>query len=232
MRVLVVGSCGKRKRFNSPKAPTCSEITGKADLPVWVERLSPLTCAARDMYTGNQARELGKGVALLRSIKNVEVHYYIISAGFGLLHEDEPIPPYECSFSSMRKLEIRERSRSLSIPDEFRRIISQRFDFSYIALGSKYIIALDDGWHEELSGTIVFFGDGVAGDNLLRFPSNAEVVKAFSSAGHKIHGVAGFKGDLLRILAQHALLLDDPYTEIANWTLPGYLTNIIKDLVR
>ena len=232
MRVLVVGSCGKRKRFHSPEAPTCKDITKKEDLHIWVERLSPLTCAARDMYTGNQPRELGKGVDLLRTIEKVDVHYHILSAGFGLLQEHEVLPPYECSFSAMKKSQIRERSERLSIAKDFKEIASRRYDLAYIALGSKYLTALDASWYEELSGTIVTFGDIHCSDAILRLPSDAVIVKAFSSVGHKIHGVAGFKGDLWRILADHALRQVSPYTEVANWTSPEYLSSVIADLLR
>ena len=47
------------------------------------------------MYTGSQNRELVKGVDLLREIEGVEVDYYILSAGFGLLMENKKIPPYD-----------------------------------------------------------------------------------------------------------------------------------------
>jgi hypothetical protein len=47
------------------------------------------------MYIGNQKRELMKCVDILREIKGVKVDFYIISAGFGLLHENDMIPPYD-----------------------------------------------------------------------------------------------------------------------------------------
>ncbi len=232
MRVLVVGSCGKKKRFSSTKAPTCNDLAKQPNLESWVEKLSPLTCAARSMYTGNQARELARGVDLLRSINNIEVDFFIISAGFGLLGENEKIPPYECSFSKMKKAQIREWSKKLSIAEDFKKICSKKYDLSYFALGTKYLIALGDEWYHSLGGTIITFSMFSDEDRFVILPSGAEIVRSFSSSGHKIHGVAGFKGDLLRILAQHAMHKSKPYTEISKWTQPGYLSGIFYDISR
>ncbi len=232
MRVLVIGSCGKRKRFQSPEAPTCKDITDKLDLYEWAKKLLPLTCPAREMYLGNQARELGTGVDLLRTIKNIAVHYHILSAGFGFLDENDVIPPYECSFSTMRKSQIQERSRTLSIIEDFKKITSKRYDLSYIALGSRYLTALGPNWHDDLSGTIITFASTPKNDMILKLPADAETVKIFSSAGHRIHGIAGFKGDLLRILAEYALAQGSPYSEVVNWTSPEYLFSVLDDLKR
>ncbi len=232
MRVLVIGSCGKQKRVSSPEAPTCSDLIDKPQMDEWVSKLSGMTCKARDMYTGNQSRELVGAVDLLRNIKGVQVTLYIISAGFGVLNENDIIPPYECSFNGMRKSEIRQRSFLLSIRHDFEKICNNRYDLSYVALGSNYLTALEENWQNELKGGIISFGKKTTGDNLLSLPCNAEIVKAFSSAGQKIHGIAGFKGDLLRILATHALNRHDPYSEIASWTHLDHVRNIVEHLAR
>ncbi|MDF1537692.1 MAG: hypothetical protein P1Q69_02175 [Candidatus Thorarchaeota archaeon] len=55
-------------------------------------------------------------------------------------------------------------------------------------------------------------------------------MQAFSSSGHKIHGVAGFKGDLLRILATYALSMKNPDREIASWTTLESILEIFQQL--
>ncbi|MCK5239624.1 MAG: hypothetical protein KAR33_08770 [Candidatus Thorarchaeota archaeon] len=232
MRVLVIGSCGKRKRFSSPEAPTCSDLIEKSQMDEWVSKLSGLTCKARDMYTGNQSRELVGAVDFLRKIKGVQVALYIISAGFGILEENDIIPPYECSFSGMRKSEIRQRSSLLSIRDDFDKICNDKYELSYVALGSNYRNALEENWQDEIKGSIIAFGKKTTGDNLLSLPCNAEIVKALSSAGQKIHGIAGFKGDLLRILATYTHNQQDSYSEIASWTNLDNVRNIVQHLAR
>ncbi|MDF1537691.1 MAG: hypothetical protein P1Q69_02170 [Candidatus Thorarchaeota archaeon] len=145
IRVLVIGSCGKRKKFTSQDAPTCKDLIGKETLGKWCKIFPKMTCEARSMYTGNQSRELVGAVDLLRTIAKIEVHLFIISAGFGILKEDELIPPYECSFTGMKKTEIRERASLLSIDSDFRKICKTRYDLSYLALGSTYLTSLREG---------------------------------------------------------------------------------------
>lgn len=232
MRVLVIGSCGKKKRFSENDAPTCNELLGKKSLLELRKKYSETSCEARRMYTGNQTRELVNAVDLLRSVEKVEVHFFIISAGFGILSEDEIIFPYECSFTGMKKSEIRERALLLSISEDFSTICQTRYDLSYLALGSTYLTSLGDGWAEELSGSIVKFGSEIENDRVLTLPANADAVKRFSSSGHKIHGVAGFKGDLLRILVTYAMRMDNPYREIASWTHLESLSEVFFQLAR
>jgi len=218
IRVLVIGSCGKRKKFSPHSAPTCQDLKGKESLSKWRKKFPEMNCEARSMYTGNQSRELVGAVDMLRTVGNLEVHLFIISAGFGILKEDEIISPYECSFTGMKKAEIRERASLLSIDSDFSNICKTRYDFSYLALGSTYLTTLKDSWTDELSGSIIAFGSTIQNDRVLNLPANADTVQTFSSTGHKIHGVAGFKGDLLRILVTYALNSNNPYREIASWT--------------
>ncbi len=226
----MIGSCGRKKKYSSQDAPHCKDLIGKNALVKWRKKFSKMTCEARNMYTGNQSRELVGAVDLLRTVENVEVHLFIISAGFGILTESEIIPPYECSFTGMKKSEILERASLLSIPADFSKICKTRYDLSYLALGSTYLMALGEGWFNELSGNIVAFGSGIEYDRLLNLPANAVTVQAFSSAGHKIHGVAGFKGDLLRILTTYAVSMKNPYREIASWTSLESLLEVFQQL--
>ncbi|MHA1907885.1 MAG: hypothetical protein ACW98Y_11365 [Candidatus Thorarchaeota archaeon] len=232
MRVLVIGSCGKRKRFSSSEAPTCNELMDKSQLGMWVKKLPEQTCKAREMYTGNQSRELAIGVDLLRRIKGLQVTYHIISAGFGILRENDIIPSYECSFNGMKKSEIRQRSSHLEIRHDFEKICKKKYDLSYIALGSNYLTTLENNWQEELEGSIITFGKKTVGVNLLSLPCNAEIVKALYSAGQKIHGIAGFKGDLLRIFATYALSQHAPFSEAASWIDLKNVHNLLESLAK
>jgi hypothetical protein len=232
MRVLVIGSCGKRKRFSSPDTPTCSDLADKFQLEKWVKKHPEMSCKAREMYTGNQARELVQAVDLLRTISGMQVSLYIVSAGFGVLRENDTIPPYECSFNGMRKGEILERSSLLSIRQDFDRICEKNYDLSYVALGSNYLLSLGKDWQQPLNGSIIAFGKKTSGDNLLSLSCDAEIVKALSSAGQKIHGIAGFKGDLLRILTTYALNQHDSYSEVASWTILENVQKLVKSIAR
>ena len=228
LHILVVGSCGKSKLTTCENPPGCKDISCKADLSIWRKRYDSLATPASKMYTGNQNRELVKGVLLLRKIAETEVDLKIISAGFGFLDENELIPPYECSFSGMKRSQIISRSERLEIGADFEQICKIGFDLIYLALGTDYFLALGDRWKKLARTTVIGFNKKLIEAFTLRIPSGHKIVHALSEKGYKIHGVTGFKGDLLRILAEHALKTQDPRYEILKWKQPSYLQDLIQ----
>ncbi len=226
MRVLVVGSCGKKKLYSSSKEPGCQDISGSDSIRHWKQKLSSLCVPVRDMYTGPQNSELVKAVDLLRTIPSVKVQLNIISAGFGLLEEGELVPPYDCSFTTMKMAEVRTRSKELKLHASFAHLLESEFDFVYLALGKRYLVALGNDVPSLLKKPTVSFHE-LKSDCVIRIPCAAETVKAFSKCGHKIHGVVGFKGDLLRVLVQYSLGRPNPENEVRKWRSAKYLRRLI-----
>jgi len=231
LRILVVGSCGKKKLNQSTISPTCDDLASIDNIRTWRKQSDLPTAIVRDIYTGNQNRELVKGVDLLRQIENTEVEFSIISAGFGIVEEKDRLPPYDCSFSEMNKSQIQERAEWLKIPSDFDKLLTSGFDLVYLALGKKYFLTLGNDWtSKRRSIPIIGFNQALSEDSMLCIPSAHEIVSSFSDNGYKIHGVTGFKGDLLRILANYALRLKNPYRELVEWTQPIYLRDLIMKL--
>ncbi len=231
MRICVVGSCGKRKATSSPQSPTCKDIPSKEALVKWQKKLKHLCRPARDLYVGSQPTELTKGVSLLRQADGVSVDYYIISAGFGFLREDELVPPYECSFAGMSKSRIVSRADALSIPNDFEKVVRTGYDILYLALGKNYLTSLGTSWVDLLNGTVVIlFGATCPSDNIISLPSDNAIVRRFSQSGYKIHGAVGFKGDLFRILASSVMSCSDPHSELMGWLEPTYFKQVFSDM--
>ncbi|MGY5880919.1 MAG: hypothetical protein RTV31_11750 [Candidatus Thorarchaeota archaeon] len=230
MRILVVGSCGKKKLNQSTVSPTCKDLASIDDIKTWREKSSYPTTRVRDLYAGNQNRELVKGVDLLRQIEKTEVKLSIISAGFGLVEEKDTLPSYDCSFSRMGNSQIKERAQWLRIPLNFKKLLTSGFDLVYLALGKKYLLTLGEEWKTKSNTTVVGFNRSLSEEKMLCIPSAHKIVSAFSRSGHKIHGITGFKGDLLRILADYALKQDNPYRELLAWTHPVYLRDLVMKL--
>ena len=226
----MIGSCGKKKLNQSVISPTCEDLASIDDIKTFREKSSHLTTRVRDLYTGNQNRELVKGVDLLRQIEKTEVTLSIISAGFGLVEEKDTLPTYDCSFSGMKKSNIQERSELLGIPSDFEELITSGYDLVYLALGKKYFLTIGDVWRSKISTTIIGFDSSLSEEQMLCIPSAHEIVSSFSQNGHKIHGVTGFKGDLLRVLANHALNQENSYRELVAWTHPVYLRDLVMKL--
>lgn len=226
----MIGSCGKKKLSTSPQAPNCTDLISKRSLKEWSARFPKLIYPAKEMYTGYQTRELVRGVDLLREIKGVEIDLFILSAGFGLINENKKIPPYDCSFAGMRKSELIARSKALTIPKDFRKLLKKSYDLTYLALGQKYLHALGEEWLGYSDCTTIVFGTQNLGERILALPANKETVIAFSKAGYKIHGIAGFKGDLFRILALYAQHKKAPYKEVMNWKKDYYLVQLVYEI--
>jgi hypothetical protein len=104
------------------------------------------------------------------------------------------------------------------------------FDLVYLALGAKYFLTLGDEWKSKSNTTVIGFNWSLGEKGMLCIPSAHAIVSAFSRNGHKIHGVTGFKGDLLRILADNALKQKNPYRNLVAWTHPVYLRDLVMKL--
>ena len=230
LRILVVGSCGKKKLGQSTASPTCDDLASIVEINEWRKKSGYTATKVRDLYTGNQSRELVKGVDLLQTIENTEVKFYIISAGFGLVKETDILPPYDCSFSGMRKSQIKERAILLKISTDFEDLMASGFDLVYLALGKNYFQALGEDWKNKCNTMVIGFNRSFSEERMLCIPSAHEIVSTFSHNDHKIHGITGFKGDLLRILANHAVKQENPYGELLAWIKPNYLRDLVMKL--
>ncbi|MBD3189701.1 MAG: hypothetical protein GF308_03615 [Candidatus Heimdallarchaeota archaeon] len=207
MEILVITSCSKKKAESHINQPSCDEINSKYDrkkyLGTFVEKR-----ATRDMYQGAMNISINSAIKKLREF--FEVEYYILSAGFGLLQEDWKIPPYNCTFSNMTKKEILERAKLLEIPKDYKKIlVKTNPSLIYLALGKDYLLSLGN-WDENLPCTTIAFSPSDS-EKVISFPADYITVKKVSSrSGVPIHGVVGFKGDLLLILANYLLSQKNP----------------------
>lgn len=98
MRILVIGSCGKKKLSQSTEDPTCDNLASINDIREWRKKLGLTSIRARELYIGNQNRELVKGVDLLRQIEKTEIKLSMYLSCFlvGFFFFDViscPIPP-------------------------------------------------------------------------------------------------------------------------------------------
>jgi hypothetical protein len=129
----------------------------------------------------------------------------------------------------MPMAEVRKRSQEQQLKSSIIKIAENGFDLVYLALGKRYFSALGKEALSTLQLPIIVF-HGQESDHLIRFPCSSQTVQAFSKRGHKIHGVVGFKGDLLRILVTHALQKSNPVNELEKWKDPRHLKKLVRRL--
>jgi hypothetical protein len=156
-KILIVNSCGKAKLTYHPNQPSYNDLKTNSSREHSIERFRDLLTRAGSLYTGPQASCISKAVNILK--ENHAVDYYIISAGFGLVHEDVKLPPYDCTFTSKTPREIQEMTINLNIQRDFHELAKFDYDFVYLALGRTYLSALGNLIdYKNLGKFIVHFG--------------------------------------------------------------------------
>jgi hypothetical protein len=109
-------------------------------------------------------------------------------------------------------------------------ILKAHYNLAYLALGEKYLLALGKEWWDFIDCTTILFGKSHSNERIISLPANKGIVIAFSKSGFKIHGIAGFKGDLFRILAMHANQKKSPYKAVSKWVKRNLLLNLAYKL--
>lgn len=203
MRLLVITSCTGEKAVETDQQLVWNDFkSGKAHVASWEKKLGDLCRKAGEMYTGEQHLRLMRGIEALRSKKSLQVDLHILSAGYGLIPEQQVIAPYEVTFATMKLKEIDAWSKVLNIPEDFRKLVVKPYDLGLILLGDNYLRAcqLDD--LVKFGGpTVLFCGTGMA-KKLPKLP-NVRVIPISNPEAKRFScGLVGLKGELAaRVLA-------------------------------
>lgn len=200
MKIVIFASCSKRKSISHPSQPTCNELISKQSRDKYNVSITEKR-SVKDMYRGALNISIVQAISILRHY--FDVKYYVISAGYGIVNENEILPPYDCSFSTMSFEEIQTRAEMLEIPQDYRQIIeNEKPDLVYLALGKNYITALGD-WDSILNCKTIAFHPST-NENVITLPADHVAVQEASSIGGlPIHGVVGYKGDLLLLTTRY-----------------------------
>ncbi|WP_411968951.1 queuine tRNA-ribosyltransferase tRNA-guanine transglycosylase [Haloferax sp. YSSS75] len=143
LNILVVDQCSGSKEFpdGAPVFDAAETIQFSREELLAKDNVPAI--GARDLYTGRQQEFVREAVRKLRDDGH-EVERYFISAGFGLVSENEPLPPYEVTFSSMRVAEIRDRSSKLHIRSDLEKVVDEGdYDVVFFTLGKDYYNSID-----------------------------------------------------------------------------------------
>ena len=135
--ILVISSCTKSKSVSSKDQPRCDSLQNSHGRNAALSKFSSKLTSAIDLYTGPQAKAIRRALSILR--RDYTVDHFIISAGFGFVHESEKLPPYECSFSGKGKRKIREMAKNLNINTAITSKVMNTYDMVYLALGKDYL---------------------------------------------------------------------------------------------
>lgn len=203
-KILIITSCTSKKAFNPPNLLTIDDFKDEETLKQRTEALAEYKTKAIDMYKGLQHTNIVEGVEQLRAINNVIVDVAIISAGYGLLLENDIIVPYEVTFNNMNSKQLKEWGSYLNIAQDVNQLIKD-YDIILVALGNKYLKVLELPLNR----------------NIFLFETKQEDAKLYS---YPLVGLKGYQFKLLcNYICNNPMVLDSIYRN------PQLIKNILKN---
>ena len=229
-RILVVTSCTGEKRFKPKNQLTIEDFKDREILKEKSQLLSQYSCPAGEMYKGLQHRRVMEGVNILRSCLGKEsVDVKIISAGYGIISEEEMIVPYSVTFNDMKSDEISSWADFLKIHENFQQVIIG-YDLIFVLLGDKYLRALKLPVETQANKTLIFLTakSSIKHIKLSNFKSHLWTLDN-ADASRFSCALVGLKGHLLRLIAIEIKLDNNFLLNLYNH--PETLEKIIKKSV-
>ncbi|MBN2723246.1 MAG: hypothetical protein JXR95_04150 [Deltaproteobacteria bacterium] len=98
------------------------------------------TIKASELYTGMQHRYLMQGISYYRKCGG-KIRLKIVSAGLGLVDENDKIPPYDYTFSGKSAKKILQKGIELGIPEKISEFLSEPSELTVFLLGNSYLTA-------------------------------------------------------------------------------------------
>ncbi|QWC20739.1 DUF6884 domain-containing protein [Halorubrum sp. 2020YC2] len=198
MRILIIDQCSGTKSHPADHPIVDQEETQNEDAESLLQSLGIEGIRAKDLYDGKQQRRITEAIHALTT-KGHSVERFFVSAGFGLVNEDQRLPPYEATFNSMSQAEIAEREERFQLTQRLRELIDTGgFDVVFLALGAKYYDTIDlNGLLSStpVETTVVLFNqEGMEEryEQAISVPARTEEGKKFGST------VVGLKGTYLK----------------------------------
>ena len=157
MDILILSSCSASKQYDPVIGAKTIDQESREQL---LGRYSDSVALVSEMYTGGEHEYIQKAVTEIQAIANVD--WFIISAGFGLLESDTPIPSYDCTFTDIDQVRDRAKwmgydpdqmmnnetikavGRELGIPQAIRDQLKKKYDLVFVALGKTYLLAAEE----------------------------------------------------------------------------------------
>ena len=210
MRVLIIDQCSNSKSYPEDSIAFDASEIDDAGLDALRSRDRAASIPARKLYAGRQQQYVSDAVDSLRANGHT-VDRYFISAGFGLVAENEALPPYNVTFAEMTPAEIKSRAATLEITERTRDVVSSEpYDIVFFALGSDYYRSLElsdtlSAVPEEAIG-VVFNQERVADqyDNVTSISARTEQAKEHGTI------VVALKGTYLKNFAENLAQGSEP----------------------
>ncbi len=198
MKMLVVDSCtGDKNVRDCPGLLTQADFDDLSQFRRREAELSAWALPARELYTGWQHRYMMNGVDAIRHRFGTSAcSVKIVSAGYGIVDEEQRLAPYEATFQGQGPKWIRDRSERLGIPTAVRNAVVG-FDVVLFLLGKEYLVSTHPPLAPGPSQRFVFFTSNVE----MPFHPNSTIVPAGRKETRFGAGVMTLKGKMFERFA-------------------------------
>lgn len=200
MRVLIIDQCSGRKNLPDDCRELEETEIDELDIQKLLQTGDIVSRRARRLYDGRQQRKITEAVDQLRAV-DVDVDRCFVSAGFGLVDEDQELPAYDVTFRN--ESHARERGEKLGLYSSVSNAAREQFDIVFFPLGEQYYEAMNvDQIVPELAEdalVVVFNREELDShnENVLSLPANTETGSKYGG------GVIGVKGSYLQNFAEN-----------------------------
>lgn len=209
-RILVVTSCTGEKIYKPSNELQLDDFKDFDRLKKREQELEQYKALAGEMYTGKQHVALMEGVKHYRQ-NGGQIDVAVLSAGYGMLRENELIVPYEVTFNTMSGVDLKSWSRFLSITEKFQEWI-QDYDLIFVLLGDKYLQAIDWPVQTRDDQKLFFFAGDASKHKVLISPNHYVIAAREIEAKVFRSGLIELKGFLfnkfLKVAAENKTIWD------------------------
>lgn len=209
MRILIVDQCSSAKKSSDRNEPLNREAIDGTSRETLVNQDGVESYPAEELYQGRQQQRITEAKRLLDDAGD-DVERVFISAGFGVVEEQDELPLYDVTFSNMEPTEIDERAERLGVQRTLHDlIVGGNYDVVFFALGKEYYRSANlaeivpDVSDETL---LVFFNREnfeEEYDNGLSIPAGNTQAKAYGTIA------LALKGEFLHNFASHRAAGDE-----------------------
>lgn len=142
MRTLVITPCSAQKRAQVQDPARAADLATPAGRRSAGARLGAHALPAADMYTGTHHRLVMEGVqAVWETCGQDVLDLCILSGGYGLLHAEETIIPYDVSLDEFDETGLADWLAQLRISEQAAAVVGE-YDLAFHLLDGRYLAAL------------------------------------------------------------------------------------------
>lgn len=200
MDLLVVTSCTGKKTVDPAGQLSRDDFEEPPTLAAAESRLREHMRPAGQMYTGDQHVRVMRAIGRLRgAFGEHAVTLAILSAGYGVVTENQPIAPYDVTFNTMSPREARAWATSRGAGPAVASLI-RRHEATVLCLGDRYLDALGSMPTARERRVMFFAKEGIRrkieATGGIFFPAGTAQTSMYGA------GNVALKGQLLDLLAR------------------------------